>query len=150
MAGSYKTLGWILWTFGGADASAASTWFGLRHERRTAYSVFEFWVLRFRDFGVFVFEVWVLRASVFVFETTDRSQVQVIALLINNWNKIKLYWGGRGCLGRSQIFWKGARGKAGGWRFFLHLLKKETLVCGFFLWKKTIKTILITQGVQRE
>ena len=25
LAGSYKTLGWILWTFGGADASAAST-----------------------------------------------------------------------------------------------------------------------------
>ena len=25
LAGFYKTLGWILWTFGGADASAAST-----------------------------------------------------------------------------------------------------------------------------
>ena len=25
LADSYKTLGWILWTFGGADASAAST-----------------------------------------------------------------------------------------------------------------------------
>ena len=25
LAGSYKTLGWILWTFGGVDASAAST-----------------------------------------------------------------------------------------------------------------------------
>ena len=37
--------------------------------------VFEFWVLRFRDlgasfssFGCFVFKFWVLRASVFVFE----------------------------------------------------------------------------------
>ena len=84
----YKTLRWILWTFGCADASAASTWFGLRHVRRkvalikpTVVSsfrfrdlgvfVFEFWVLRFRDFGVFVFEFWVLRFrdfGVFVFE----------------------------------------------------------------------------------
>ena len=35
----------------------------MRHARRTAYtrSGFEFWVLRFRDLGVFVFEFWVLR-----------------------------------------------------------------------------------------
>ena len=75
------------WTFGGADASVASTWFGLRHARlkvvvlqptmvsRFGCFVFEFWVLRFRvlgasfsSFGCFVFEIWVLRASVFVFE----------------------------------------------------------------------------------
>ena len=49
------------WTFGGVDASIASTWFGLRHARlkvvvlqRTVVSslscsIFEFWVLRFRD-----------------------------------------------------------------------------------------------------
>ena len=68
------------WTFGGANASIASTWFGLRHARlkvvvlqRTVVlslwcSIFEFWVLRFRDlgasfsrFGCFVFEFWVLR-----------------------------------------------------------------------------------------
>ena len=139
------------WTFGGVDASIASTWFGLRHARlkvvvlqRTVVSslrapfssfgcfvfeiwvlrfrdlgasfssfgcfVFEFWVLRFRDlgasfsslgcfvfeiwvlrfrdlgasfssFGCFVFEIWVLRASVFVFEcfvfeTTDKRQIE--------------------------------------------------------------------------
>ena len=71
------------WTFGGADASIASTWFGLRHARlkvvvlhRTVFSslwcsIFEFWVLRFRDlgasfsrFGCFVFEFWVLRFRV--------------------------------------------------------------------------------------
>ena len=34
--------------------------------------------------------------------------------------------------GGSQIFWKGARGKAEGCIFFLHLLKKEALFCGFF------------------
>ena len=84
------------WNFGGADASIAPTWFGLRYARlkvvlqrtvvsrfgcsvfefsRIGCSVFEFWVLRFRDlgapfssFGCFVFEIWVLRASVFVFE----------------------------------------------------------------------------------
>ena len=75
------------WTFGGADASIASTRFGLRHARlnvvvlqptvvsRFGCFVFECWVLRFRDlgplfsrFGCFVFEIWVLRASVFVFE----------------------------------------------------------------------------------
>ena len=51
------------WTFGVADASIASTWFGLRHARlkvvvlqRTVVSslscsIFEFWVLRFRDLG---------------------------------------------------------------------------------------------------
>ena len=67
MAGFYKTFGWILSTFGGADASAASTWF--------RSFVFEFWDLRFRvlgasfsrlgcfvfDLGCFVFEFWVLR-----------------------------------------------------------------------------------------
>ena len=80
------------WTFGVADASIASTWFGLRHARlkvvvlhRTVFSslwcsIFEFWVLRFRDFGYFVFEIWVLRASVlvvecFVFETTSNFMV---------------------------------------------------------------------------
>ena len=71
------------WTFGGVDASIASTWFGLRHARlkvvvlqRTVVSslscsIFEFWVLRFRDlgasfsrFGCFVFEFWVLRFRV--------------------------------------------------------------------------------------
>ena len=83
-----------LWTFGGADASVASTWFGLRHAtlkvlvlQRTVVSsfgcfVFEIWVLRFRvlgasfsrfgcfvsKLGCFVFDIWVLRASVFVFE----------------------------------------------------------------------------------
>ena len=76
------------WTFGGADASVASTWFGLRHARLKVVVLqptvvsrfgcflgFDFWVLRFRDlgasfssFGCFVFEIWVLRASVFVFE----------------------------------------------------------------------------------
>ena len=89
-------LGMDRWTFGGVDASIASTWFGLRHARlkvvvlqRTVVSrfgcfVFEFWVLRFRvlgapfsSFGCFVFEIWVLRASVlvfecFVFETTSQ------------------------------------------------------------------------------
>ena len=79
------------WTFGGADTSVASTWFGLRHARlkvvsgfdswvlprfrvlgasfsRFWCSVFEFWVLRFRFlgaslsiFGCFVVEIWVLR-----------------------------------------------------------------------------------------
>ena len=51
------------WTFGGADASAASTWFGLRHAglnivvlqptvvSRFGCFVFEFWVLRFRFLG---------------------------------------------------------------------------------------------------
>ena len=55
------------WTFGGADASIASIWFGLRHARlkvivlqRTVVSrfgcfVFEFWVLRFRDLGASCF-----------------------------------------------------------------------------------------------
>ena len=72
------------WTFGGADASIASTWFGLRHARLKVvvlqptvvsrfgcFLVFEFWVLRFRDlgasfsrFGCFVFEIWVLRFRV--------------------------------------------------------------------------------------
>ena len=53
-------LGMDWWTFGGTDASIASTWFGLCHARlkvvvlqRTVVSrfgcfVFEFWVLRFR------------------------------------------------------------------------------------------------------
>ena len=71
------------WTFGGADASIASTWFGLHHARlkvvvlqRTLVSsfgcfVFEFWMLRFRvldalfsSFGCSVFEFWVLRFRV--------------------------------------------------------------------------------------
>ena len=51
------------WTFRGADASIASTWFGLRHVRlkvvvlqRTVVSslgcfVFESWVLPFRVLG---------------------------------------------------------------------------------------------------
>ena len=83
------------WTFGGADASVTSTWFGLRHaklkvvvlqptvvSRFECFLVFEFWVLRFQDLGApfrflgasfssfrcFVFEIWVLRAPVFVFE----------------------------------------------------------------------------------
>ena len=55
------------WTFGGADASIASTWFGLRHARlrvvvlqRTVVSslgcsVSEFWMLRFRDLGTSCF-----------------------------------------------------------------------------------------------
>ena len=34
LAGFHKTLGWILSTFVGANASAASTWFGLGHARR--------------------------------------------------------------------------------------------------------------------
>ena len=76
------------WTFGGADAFIASTWFGLRHARlkvvvlqRTVVSRFgcfvsEFWVLHFRVLGApfssfwyFVFEIWVLCASLFVFES---------------------------------------------------------------------------------
>ena len=44
------------WTFGGADASIASTWFGFRHARLLSrcpwmYSGFEFWVLCFRVLG---------------------------------------------------------------------------------------------------
>ena len=73
--------GMDLWTFGGADASVASTRFGLRRARLKivvlqptvvsrfgCFLVFEFWVLRFRDlgapfssYGCFVFEFWVLR-----------------------------------------------------------------------------------------
>ena len=60
-------LGMDWWTFGGVDASIASTWFGLRHARlkvvvlqRTVVlslscSIFEFWVLRFRDLGASCF-----------------------------------------------------------------------------------------------
>ena len=67
---------------GGADASVASTWFGLCHARlkvvvlqptvgsRFGCFVFEFWVPHFgvlgapiSSFGCFVFEIWVLRAS---------------------------------------------------------------------------------------
>ena len=74
-------------TFGGADASAASTWFGLRDARRKVVAitptvvssfgcfVFEIWGSLFSscgcfvfDWGCFVSEIWVLRASVFVFE----------------------------------------------------------------------------------
>ena len=65
------------WTFGGVDASIASTWFGLRHARlkvvvlqRTVVSslscsIFEFWVLRFRDLGASFsrFGCFVLRSS---------------------------------------------------------------------------------------
>ena len=40
------------WTFGGADTSVASTWFGLRHARLKVVSGFESWVLpRFRVLG---------------------------------------------------------------------------------------------------
>ena len=54
-------------TFGGGDASVASTWFGLRHARleivvlqptvvsRFGCFVFESWVLRFRDLGASCF-----------------------------------------------------------------------------------------------
>ena len=82
------------WTFGGADASVASTSFGLRRARHlscspSTYSGLEIWVLHFgvlgasfrvlgasfsslkcsvSEFWVFAFEIWVLRASVFVFE----------------------------------------------------------------------------------
>ena len=91
------------WNFGGADVSIAPTWFGLRYARlkvvvlqrtvvsRFGCSVFEFWVLRFRDlgapfssFGCFVFEIWLLLASVFrvfecfVFETTAKNHVVVV------------------------------------------------------------------------
>ena len=70
------------WTFGGVDASIASTWFGLRHARlkvvvlqhrvvsRFGCFVFEFWVLRSRVFGASfsslgcsVFEFWVLHVN---------------------------------------------------------------------------------------
>ena len=50
------------WTFGGVDASIASTWFGLRHARLKVVVLQRTVVSRF---GCFV-----LRASVFVFETT--------------------------------------------------------------------------------
>ena len=48
------------WTFGGADASIASTWFGFRHARLLSccpwmYSGFEFWVLCFRVLGALCF-----------------------------------------------------------------------------------------------
>ena len=83
LSGNQMLRGMDRWTFGGADAFIASTWFGLRHARlkvvvlqRTVVSrfgcfVFEFWVLRFRvlgalfsSFGCFVFEIWVLRFRV--------------------------------------------------------------------------------------
>ena len=48
------------WTFGGADASIASTWFGLHHARLlsccpSTYSGFEIWVFHFRVLGAFCF-----------------------------------------------------------------------------------------------
>ena len=48
------------WTFGGADASIASTWFGFRHARLLSccprmYSGFEFWVLCFQVLGASCF-----------------------------------------------------------------------------------------------
>ena len=48
------------WTFGGADASIASTWFGLHHARLlsccpSTHSGFEIWVFRFRVLGAFCF-----------------------------------------------------------------------------------------------
>ena len=52
-----------LWTFGDADASVASTCFGLRHARLV---VLQPTVVS--RFGCCVFECWVLRALVFVFE----------------------------------------------------------------------------------
>ena len=57
----------VLWTFGGVYACVASTWFVLRHARlkdvvlqptvvsRFGCSVFEPWVLRFRDLGASCF-----------------------------------------------------------------------------------------------
>ena len=48
------------WTFGGADASAASTWFGLRHAGLNIVVLQPTVVSRF---GCFVFEFWVLRFS---------------------------------------------------------------------------------------
>ena len=72
------------WTFGGVDASIASTWFGLRHARlkvvvlqRTVVSslscsIFEFWVLRFRDLGA---SFSVLVVECFLFETTSNFMV---------------------------------------------------------------------------
>ena len=65
--------------------------------------------------------------------TGDRSQVPVIALVINNWYKLKLYWEGpEGFLGGISNFLEGGKGESGGLYFFLHLLKKEALFCGFF------------------
>ena len=67
----FRGMDW--WTFGGADASVASTWFGLRHARlkvvvlqRTSLSrfgcfVFDFLGASFSRFGCSVFEFWVLR-----------------------------------------------------------------------------------------
>ena len=49
------------WTFGGADASVASTWFGLRHARLKVVVLQPTVVSRF---GCFVFEFWVLRLRV--------------------------------------------------------------------------------------
>ena len=72
------------WTFGGVDASIASTWFGLRHARlkvvvlqRTVVSslscsIFEFWVLRFQDLGA---SFSVLVVECFLFETTSNFMV---------------------------------------------------------------------------
>ena len=58
----------------------------------------------------------------------------VIALVINNWYKLKLYWEGpEGFLGGISNFLEGGKGESGGLYFFLHLLKKEALFCGFFL-----------------
>ena len=67
LAGFHKTLGWVLSTFVGANASAVSTWFGLGASFSSASfsigasfsrfrcCVFEFWVLSFRDLGASYF-----------------------------------------------------------------------------------------------
>ena len=52
------------WTFGGADASIASTWFGLRHARLKVVVLQRTVVSRS---GCFVFEIWVLRFRVLRF-----------------------------------------------------------------------------------
>ena len=67
LAGFYKTLGWILSTFGGANASAASTWFGLRHARRKIVVIQPTVV---SSFGCFAFECFVCDRC-FVFGMTS-------------------------------------------------------------------------------
>ena len=73
-AGFYKTLGWILSTFRGANASATSTWFGLRHTRRKIVVIQPTVV---SSFGCFVFD----RCFVFECFFFDRCFVFEIEVL---------------------------------------------------------------------
>ena len=67
-----------LWTFGGADASVASTWLGLRHARLKVVVLQSTVVL---SFGCFVFKFWVLCASVFIFECFVFETTQSIRMV---------------------------------------------------------------------